>query len=111
MLQTKIKTNDVVTIKLVSGEEVIGRFVQEDTTSITLRKPVVPVPAGQQSMGLAPFVMSCDYLHSDTNNEIKFNKDTMIISPMLTNKQFADAYLQQTGGLDLSTSNPGLITP
>lgn len=107
MLQ-KYKANDVVTVKLVSGEEVIGYYVGEDAEGITLRKPVVPVPTGQQSMGLAPFVMSSDYL-SGGDAEIRFNKPT-VITTVKTNKQFGDAYTQQVSGLNMSAAkSPGLI--
>lgn len=109
MLKT-LKSNDVVTIKLVSGEEVIGYYVGEDAEGVTLRKPVVPVPTGQGSVGLAPFIMSSDYLQGG-NPEIKFNKTT-VITTVRTHKQFSDAYTQQVSGIDLSPSSklPGLIT-
>lgn len=108
MLQT-LKVNDVVTAKLVSGEEVIGYYVNEDTNNVYLRKPVVPVPTGQGSMGLAPYIMSSDYLNEGTG-ELPFNRAT-VITVTSTSKQFKDAYTQQVSGLDLSaTANPGLIT-
>ncbi len=104
------KINEVVTLKLVSGEEVIGYFVAEDAESIVLRKPLVPVATGQGSIGLAPFVMSSDYLKPGANVDIPFNKQT-IISTVPTEKQFADAYTQQVSGIDMSASGkPGLIT-
>lgn len=107
MLQTH-KANDVVTIKLVSGEEVIGYFISADADSITLRKPVVPVPTGQQSIGLAPFVMTSDYL-TGGDPEISFNK-LAVITTVKTNAQFKDAYTQQVSGLNLNpTKTAGLI--
>jgi hypothetical protein len=103
------KVNDVITIKLVSGEEVIGYYVSDDDAGIVLRKPVVPVPTGQGQIGLAPFIMSSDYL-TGGNAEIKFNKQA-VITAVGTNKQFKDAYTQQVSGLDLSpSSKPGFIT-
>lgn len=109
MLQT-LKANDVVTVKLVSGEEVIGYYVNEDANNITLRKPVVPVPTGQGSMGLAPYIMSSDYLQGG-DDKIPFNRQT-VITTVKTSKQFRDAYTQRVSSLDLSNAptNPGLIT-
>jgi len=109
MLQpSSYKANDVITIKLLSGEEVIGYFVSENTAGVTLRKPVVPVPTGQGSMGLAPYLMSSDYLKE--GGELTFAANTVVTTDK-TSKQFADAYTQQVSGLDLSSSNkPGLIT-
>jgi hypothetical protein len=103
------KVNDVITIKLVSGEEVIGYYVSDDANNIVLRKPVVPVPTGQGQIGLAPYIMSSDYL-TGGNPEISFNKLT-VITEVSTTKQFKDAYTAQVSGLDLSpASKPGLIT-
>lgn len=109
MLTKKYSVNDVLTLKLVSGEEIIGYFVSEDADTITLRKPVVPVPTGQGSIGLAPFIMSSDYLQG-TNSEISYNKAT-VITVVKTSDNFKNAYSQQVSGLDMSTSaKPGLIT-
>jgi len=110
MLKTKHQPNTVVTAKLVSGEEVIGYFVEDNDNELTLRKPVVPVPM-EQGIGLAPFVMSSNYLH-DANDNISFNKVT-VISVMKTSDQFRDVYMKQTSGFDFSAgqnTNPGLIT-
>lgn len=112
MLKTKFEKNNVVTLKLVSGEEVIGYYVSEDDNNVYLRKPVVPVPTGDQHMGLAPFVMSSDYLNKDVNGEVPFNRVT-VITALTTGKQFRDAYVYQISGLDFTpgqNNNPGFIT-
>lgn len=95
-----LKLNDVVTLKLVSGEEIIGYFVDDSSGGIILRKPVVPVATGQGSMGLAPFIMSSDYL-SGGDPEISFNKNT-VIAMVGTHQQFRDAYTKQVSGIDLN---------
>lgn len=108
MLNTsKFKLNDVVTIKLTSGEEVIGYFVRDDMSGITLRKPIVPVPTSSGSIGLAPYLMSSSYLQDGT--EMTFSSHA-VITRMETSKQFAEAFIQQVSGLDLAPSSPGLIT-
>jgi hypothetical protein len=108
MLQTN-KKNDVVTLKLVSGEEIIGHFVSNDINGITLRKPVVPVPTSNGNMGLAPFIMSSDYLNSG-DGEITFNHTT-VITTITTGTQFKSAYARQVSGFDLVPSHgTGLIT-
>ena len=110
MLTTpKYKTNDVLTVKLVSGEEVIGYFVEENETEIVLRKPLVPVPTGEGQVGLAPFIMSSSYLR-EGNGNLPFNKQT-VITTLPCSKDFKNAYTQQVSGLDFSAgqSNQGLI--
>lgn len=109
MLVSKINKNDVVTIKLVSGEEVIGYYESEDDNNVMLRKPVVPVPTGNQSMGLAPYIMSSDYLTAG-NGVVPFNRSS-ITTTLSTSKQFRDVYVQQVSGIDLSGGKTsGLIT-
>jgi hypothetical protein len=108
MLQSKYKLNDVLTIKLVSGEEVIGYYAKEEFGTITLRKPVVPVPTSEGSMALAPYIMSSDYLR-ESGGEVLFNTQC-VITIIATSKSFADAYVKQVSGLDLSSkTGSGLI--
>jgi hypothetical protein len=103
----KFKTGDIVTLKMATGEEVIGYFTDDNGTDVILRKPVVPVPTGQGQMGLAPFIMSSSYL--DDGESLEFSR-AHIVTSAKTSKQFADVYTQQVSGLDLSTtSKPGLI--
>ena len=40
MLKEPIKTDDVVALKLVSGEEVIAKVVTNDETMLTVNKPL-----------------------------------------------------------------------
>jgi hypothetical protein len=110
MLTTTYTTAQVITLKLASGEEIIGYYAKEDMGSITLRKPVVPVPTNDgASVGLAPYIMSSNYLH-ESGGELNFNKQA-IITTTPTNKAFADVYVQQVSGIDVRQNNrPGLIT-
>ncbi len=109
MLKTKHNANDVITIKLVSGEEVIGYYVEENMGEIVLRKPVVPVPTSEGQMALAPYIMSSSYLREGPG-EVPFNKQT-VVTTLSTSKEFKAAYTQQVSGLDLNPGgNQGLIT-
>jgi hypothetical protein len=110
MLQTtSYKQGDVLTVKLVSGEEVIGYFVSKDADEIILRKPVVPVPTDDGAgIALAPFLMSSDYLQTG-NGQMPFNRAT-VITDMLTGDGFKNVYVQTVSGVALSVSDkPGLI--
>ena len=105
---TTHKKNDVLTVKLVSGEEVIGYYVEETATDIILRKPLVPVPTGDGHMGLAPYIMSSSYLR-EGNGNVPFNKQT-VITTIPCSTDFKNAYTQQVSGLDFSpAAAKGLI--
>jgi hypothetical protein len=110
MLQNARKKNDVVTVKLVSGEEVIGYFESENANAITIRKPLVPVPASETSMVLAPFIMSGEQSVGG-NLTVELNKQT-VVTVLKTNEQFTKEYQRLVSGLDFNTQAPppGLIT-
>ena len=107
MLQTKYKANDVISLKLVTGEEVIGYYVRTTGDGeIIMRKPTTIVPT-DTGLAFAPFMMTSDYLKDNT--EMPFNVRNIIINTP-SSKSFADAYMQQFSGLDMTTeSKPKLI--
>jgi hypothetical protein len=107
MLQPTQQPNEVYTLKLVTGEEVIGYLVGDAKEGITLRKPVVPVQM-DEGFGLAPYLMTSDYLHSG-NGELNF-KPSAIVTSGLTGTGFANMYMRQVSGIDMSSGNTsGLI--
>jgi hypothetical protein len=109
MLQHKPTVNQVVTIKLVSGEEVIGYYVKSTLTETVLRKPVVPVPTPDGKIGLAPYIMSSDYLQTGSG-ELEFSNQA-IITTTPTSPAFAEVFAKQVSGIDLSAGNSsGLIS-
>jgi hypothetical protein len=106
--QSNFNSGDVVTIKLVSGEEIIGYYVEDTMSHITLRKPLVPVQT-ETGMGLAPYIMSSNYLR-EGDGKIPFNKMT-VVSSIKTGKEFGNAFTQQVSGLDMSSQpKTGIIT-
>lgn len=92
IIQAPYKVGDVVSIKVSSGEEMIARLEEETSTHTTVRKPLMLV-AGQQGMGLAPFMFTVD-------PEAKFKINTAsIICIAKSVKDASDLYTQQTSGL------------
>jgi len=55
----KIDLNQVYTLKLNSGEELIAKIVEENDKSITVESPVSVAP-GPQGMGLVPSLFTAD---------------------------------------------------
>lgn len=104
MIINVIKSMDVVSIKLTSGEELVGMFVEKTANYIKLRKPLA-LTATQTGPALAPYFMTGDVMGDAS--EVEFNANT-VVSMIKTFKPFADAYTQSTTGLDMS-SPKGLI--
>lgn len=97
MLVTKHNKYDIVSVKITSGEEIVGGFV-ECSESLKLRKPLALTMTGD-GPALMPYFMTGDTIYDV--QEVEFNLNT-VVSIIKTHKPFADAYTQSTGGLDLS---------
>ena len=54
---SEINANDTVSIKLMSGEEIVARFIEHDNDYITVQRPmaIVNLPSG---VGLGPFMFT-----------------------------------------------------
>jgi len=93
--QSPVKNNDVVSVKLLGGDEVVGRFVETDSGKeyLTLSKPML-IMMGQQGFGLGPFVMTAspDLAKIDI-------KQSAVVAMVKTYEPVAKEYLKQTTGI------------
>lgn len=48
---------DIITIKLISGEEVISKYISQTETSFEVSKPYI-LAGMQQGIGLAPYILT-----------------------------------------------------
>ena len=60
--RTIVAINDVITVKLVSGEEIVGKLIEQNSESITLAKPVTVAlhAVSDKQMGVATVLTSND---------------------------------------------------
>ena len=92
LLETPYKEQDVVSIKLSTGDEVVGKLLSEDDNQIVLSKPLA-LTATQQGMGLVPFMFTVDQ-----ESKFPFSKQLVLII-MKTEKEMTSSYIQNTTGL------------
>lgn len=85
---------EVVTLKLTSGEELIGKLVKETESYYKLARPMV-IAMGQQGPGLMPYLFTVS-----PDREIDLAKGTVTVVAA-TDKQFADQFIQTTTGIKL----------
>lgn len=92
LIDIPYKNGDVVSLKLSSGEEVVGRLEEDKPDGMVLSKPMM-LTASQQGLGLAPFMFSVD-------PESKFLiKTGSVLCVTKTEKSFASQYLENTTGI------------
>ena len=95
----KFAPNQIVSLKLITGEEVIGFFVERNNQekTITIRKPTVPVVM-TDGIGLAPFVMTANII--EENTPLVLNIDS-VITIVPTGSQFSSVYMQEVSGIEI----------
>ena len=94
LIDRGVSAGEVVTLKLITGEEVIAKYVEETAKGHKLSKPMV-LSMGPQGIGMITFAMTVDMEKELT---VVSNAVVMIEN---SEKQFADAYVQNTTGIKL----------
>jgi hypothetical protein len=84
---------EVVSIKLISGEEIIARLEEENTDYIKVSRPLT-VSLGPQGLGMIPFVFLAQ------NDTMRLNMNHVMVLAA-AKKDAADQYIQGTTGIAL----------
>jgi hypothetical protein len=92
LIETPYKVGDIVTLKILGGDEVVGRLVEQGDNGCTLNKPHV-VMMGQQGFGLAPYVLTAG---PDYKTDVK---DEHVVCIVKTYDGVAKEYIKQTSGI------------
>ena len=92
IIETPLKANDVISIKLTSGEEIITKLIEEKDNKLVVSKPL-SLTATQQGMGLAPFMFTID-----PASKVQINQSA-IITVVKTQEEMAANYIQSTSGI------------
>lgn len=102
MLVSKYAKDDVVSFKLVNGDEVIAKIVSESDHDFEVSKPCTVMPSAQ-GLGLIQSLFTGEI----TKNVLLDKKHVMFHSR--TNKKIEDHYIQTTTGIQ-PVSQGGIIS-
>ena len=94
----KYNTNDVVTFKLTSGEEIIARITEDRDSSFLLTKPVALLNTPTGGVGMMPSPISINHQES-----IVLNKHAVAIHGK-SDSDVAKQYIEKTTGISLVKS-------
>jgi hypothetical protein len=89
--------DEIITLKLVTGAEIIGRLKEKTPVSIKVEKPV-ELMVSDRGLGFAPVCISID-----DASEFSFLQDHILFSAP-TRKELVDQYIKATTGIQLATS-------
>lgn len=102
LVTNKYDKDTIVSFKLVNGDEIVAKIVDEDDTTFTISKPTTVMPS-QQGLGLMQSLFT-----SDLNKTIKLNKShVMLHAPTI--KDVENHYIKTTTGIETVTKG-GIIT-
>jgi hypothetical protein len=93
LLKKPIATGDVVSIKLINGDELIARLEADDQSSVTVDRPLALTMQGG-GLGMVPWVLLGD------KDNITIQR-SHIFAMVPSKKDAADQYMQGTTGIAL----------
>jgi hypothetical protein len=94
LLQKPIAANEVVSIKLVNGDELIARYDGEDENTISINRPLA-LTMSASGLGMIPWMFL-----GDKDNIVLKKEHVFCMVP--SKKDAADQYMQGTTGIALA---------
>ncbi len=95
LIDKGVTEGEVVTLKLSTGEELIAKLIEDGALYYKLSKPMV-LSMTQKGVGMMPYLFTVN-----PEKEIKLFKTNVVVMEV-TDKDFANAYTQQTTGIALA---------
>lgn len=93
----------VYTFKLITGEELICRIIEETDNSFRIAKPLTLVPS-RDGLGMTQSMFSATF-----DKDLHLQKTAVVIGPAETRRDISDSYIQGTTGIKPVTK-PSIIT-
>lgn len=113
LIEKTIEVNDIVTMKLITGEEIVSKVVALDTNTVTITKPMVlnialDEKTRRPGIQMYPFFL----LGANPESRIPLRREH-IVALLQGSDDIKSGYVANTSGLDISPSAAasGLITP
>ena len=99
------KNNEIVILKIVTGDVVMGRFDEDNSTeteTCILKPMTLMLDPMQGGVGMMPY----DAVFSQKELDSIVFKNNFIVNTIDVHESFEEAYIKQTTGID--TSKPSL---
>jgi len=92
LMEQKPKIGKIVAVKLISGDEIVGKIEVLNAKEIVISKPIA-IGISQQGVGFAPFMLSAS---EDAPLTFKLEQ---VITYTLAREEIKNAYIQSTSGI------------
>ena len=94
LIDKGVAEGEVITLKLTSGEELVGKLVEDGAAHYKLNRPMV-IGMGAKGPGLMPYLFT---VHPD--KDIRIMKGTVVVAEA-TDQEFAKQFIESTSGIKL----------
>jgi hypothetical protein len=95
LIDKGVSAGEVITLKLTSGEEIIGRLAEDSLMFVKLSRPLV-VGMSPKGPALMPYLFTVS-----PSKDVKIQRSSVVVIEA-TDKEFADQYIQSTTGIQLA---------
>lgn len=95
LINKGVSVGEVVTLKLVTSEELVGKLVEEASDSYVIERPLTLVMSAK-GLGLQPWLFTVD-----SDKPVRIPKDKVLVIGA-TLKEMSDNYLAGTTGIALA---------
>ena len=95
LLEKPITPGGCITIKLTSGEEVLGSFYADQETGLVVEKPATISATPEGKMGIIPWMMT------SRATKVTLNKTT-VVAYARTEEEISKSYAQTTTNIQLA---------
>ena len=102
LVNKKYERDDIVSFKIVNGDEIVAKIVEETDTGYVVSKPCTIMPS-QQGLGLMQSLFT-----GDLNKPITLDKKHVMLSAPTIN-DVENHYIKTTTGIE-PVSSGGIIT-
>ena len=102
IIEKKIAANDVVSFRILTGEEIIGKCLELTEKSITVSRPIIAqmrmVSQTEAALQFAPYMATID---DGVTSKVKFNLDKLLSDPIKSRSDIQMQYTNMTTNLDI----------
>ena len=99
LVNKKFLPNQIVSIKLVSSEEILAKVIEDQETHITVSKPVILMQNPGGGISAIPFVAT-----GDKNDTVNLSKQH-VLAITLTAPAFSTQYIKVTSSIQPATAD------
>ena len=109
LIEKKIAANDVVSFRILTGEEIIGKCIEITDKTITVSKPIVAqiqmVAPNQAGITFGPFMATAD----EETTKFTFHLDKLVANPIKPRDDIRKQYTKMTSGIEVVSAADGLL--